>query len=80
MRFMPVMHAFTSGKRTSQTDFATKETKELATEEVEVPFDLAQRIFELADLTDRQTKLAREHGLKAAESGLFRASPPPRVR
>ena len=65
------MNAFASPIRNRFAETVGGEEVEHATEEVQVPRALAEKIFELADLTRKLEQLAGETARKARKSGLF---------
>jgi hypothetical protein len=72
----PVMHAFFGDARTKQRDHGIGEEKILPTEEVEVPAEVAERIFELAELTAKQAAMGYEFAQKAIAAKALRWSSP----
>ena len=76
----PVMHAFFGNPR-HQRDPGAAGEKDLPTEEVEVPADVAERIFELATLTAKQATMSHESAEKAIAAKALRwTEPAPEAR
>lgn len=67
-----VMHAFFGDARTKQSEPGSTEVKDLPTEEVQVPAELAARIFELAELTAKQAAMGYELAEKAVAAKALR--------
>lgn len=68
------MHAFPSPIRNKFSETLGGEEKEHATTEVAVPRALAERIFELAELTRRQRELSLHAAEDARKAGVFGGS------
>src|SRR5262245_18901325 len=71
----PVMHAFFGDARNGRDPGAAEE-KDLPTEEIEVAADVAERIFELAELTAKQGAMSHEFAEKAIAAKALRWSEP----
>lgn len=65
------MNAFFGPIRDKSADDPKAEPKEQPTREVRVPRALAEKIFELAELTRRQGDLSRRAAAQAREAGAF---------
>jgi hypothetical protein len=71
-----VLHAFFGDARTKQSELRSAEVKDVPTEDVEVPAELAERIFELAELTAKQAAMGYELAEKAVAAKTFRLDEP----
>jgi hypothetical protein len=67
------MHAFMSPIRNVFAEAPEGEAKEHPTEAVAVPRELAEKILELADLTERQKRLAETVAEAARKAGVLAA-------
>ena len=74
-RCFPVMHAFEGEIRNRQYDPVLATSIDLPTQEVQVVRELADRIFELADVTKRQRALAEDTARRGVDANAFRWKP-----
>jgi hypothetical protein len=66
------MHAFKGKIRNVFAETVNGEPQEHPTEELRIPRELAERILELADLTERQRRLAETAAAAARDAGVLK--------